>query len=391
LKRVRTILAAALVGAAAAAHGCAAQPERIFYDDSDAAGPDATSSDAQADATAGDAGSERDSANTDADAAATDVTADSTGDASNDGAVDGPPDAPGEASPDAPSEAEAGCGSTNTISNCGACGIACDTLHSTGASCNGVSCSYSGCVAGWGDCVTTGPPNTDGCETPLDTLSNCTGCGLTCDSVHSLGRSCDGGTCGYTGCAPGYGDCITTGPPNTDGCETALNTVSNCTGCGKACDTAHSLGAQCTASGCTYSGCAAGWSNCNSAAPDTAGCACNTPGCCGTSCQVTHNNGVGNLTYDCLAQGTYDQTHAMAACTAYTGNASQCVQIVCATNTPNYPNGPLICSSGAPTKNCVCWSYGGNDIGYFDNGGAPPGPMLQNCFCPDPTFDTKWN
>jgi hypothetical protein len=77
----------------------------------------------------------------------------------------------------------------------------------------------------------------------------------------------------------------------------------------------------------------------------------------------------------------------MEACTAYTGDASLCVQVSCVSNT----DGPLVCSSGDTLKNCVCWSYAGNNIGYVDNGGAPPGPRLANCFCPDPTIDTQWN
>jgi hypothetical protein len=392
--RVRSLWVGAVLGVVCAVQGCAAEPPRTFYDDGDAADGTADDSTSGADGDIDTLGSDAsaDARETSADGAdapvdgATDSPNDADADRAADSAGDAGPDAAGDANPDALGGGDTGCGPTNTISNCAACGMACDTVHSVGASCNGVSCSYSGCVSGWGDCVTTGAPNTDGCETPLNTLSNCTGCGLTCDSVHSLGRSCDGGTCGYTGCAPGYKDCITTGPPNADGCETPLNTLTDCTDCGLACETSHSASPKCTATGCTYMGCTSGWSNCNSAAPDTNGCECNTPGCCGNLCQFTHDNGVGNPSYDCVTPGTWTQAQATSACTAYTGDASQCLQVSC----QSASEGPLICSNGDATKNCVCWSYGGNDIGHVFNGGGFPGPMLQNCFCPA-TTDPTWN
>lgn len=391
--RVRNLVVGAAFGFAGVVQGCTAQPLRAFYDDSDAAGDSTAGPDGALEA-GSDSGADVRETSADGPDAALEAALDSPNDANGDRAADSPSeagldaagDSSGDANPDAPVGPDTGCGPTNTPSNCSACGIACDTAHSLGPMCNGVSCSYSGCVQGWGDCVTTTGLNADGCETPLNTISDCTGCGLACDSVHSLGRSCDGGTCGYTGCAPGFKDCVTTGPPNTDGCETPITTLTDCTDCGLACDTSHGIGARCTASGCTYSMCAGGWSNCNSAAPDTNGCECNTPACCGTSCQTVHDNGVGNSSYDCVALGTYTQAQAMEACTAYTGVPSACVQIMCSSGS----DGPLICSSGASNLNCVCWSYAGNDIGHVFNGGGPPGPGLQNCFCPA-TTDPMWN
>ncbi|MGZ6062560.1 MAG: hypothetical protein ACXWVM_09220, partial [Polyangiales bacterium] len=126
---------------------------------------------------------------------------------------------------------------TTSTTNCAGCGNKCDTTNSIGAACTGTSCVYTGCKPGWADCNTTAP-DLDGCETPIGGTSGCGGCGKTCDSTHSLGAMCTGGTsCSYTGCAPGYGDCNST-PPNTDGCDTALNTVTNCGACGVKCDSA---------------------------------------------------------------------------------------------------------------------------------------------------------
>jgi hypothetical protein len=35
-----------------------------------------------------------------------------------------------------------GCGPTNTVYNCGACGVVCDLSHATGVSCDGTKCIY---------------------------------------------------------------------------------------------------------------------------------------------------------------------------------------------------------------------------------------------------------
>jgi hypothetical protein len=73
-----------------------------------------------------------------------------------------------------------GCTATNTVENCGACGVSCST--STGApACNGVSCLYA-CDLNRVDCNGGTAPDTDGCE--------CAGtacCGAVCETVHETG------------------------------------------------------------------------------------------------------------------------------------------------------------------------------------------------------------
>jgi hypothetical protein len=222
---------------------------------------------------------------------------------------------------------------------------------------------------------------------PMNTVTNCGQCGAACDTTHSTPTSCMTGACHYT-CNSGWGDCQSSAP-DLNGCETPLNTTSNCTACGTACDTAHSLDAGCSATGCTYSGCAAGYLDCHTAAPNADGCECNAPSCCeGGVCEPQHDNGVGQTYYDCTPIGMYTSSLALKACIAYTGSASQCVSFPCS----NPSNGPIICSSGALTKNCMCWSWNGNDKGLVDNSGGPPGSGGNNCFCPDITAgDTPWN
>src|SRR5690606_12407112 len=83
-------------------------------------------------------------------------------------------------------------------------------------------------AAGWGDC---NGDYRDGCETPLNTLANCGGCGTTC-AIANASETCATGTCRVDDSAADWADC------NGDGvsCETQLGTVAHCTGGGAACD-----------------------------------------------------------------------------------------------------------------------------------------------------------
>ncbi len=230
-------------------------------------------------------------------------------------------------------------------------------------------------------------PKETGCG-PTTTVTNCGQCGAACDTMHSSPTACTAGACQYT-CNAGYGDCQKAGA-NTNGCETPLNTTTDCTNCGIACDTTHSNGPSCTGTSCAYTSCAAGWRDCNNAPPNANGCECQSPGCCGDGsvCEPQHDNGEGNTFFDCTPLGQYTSSLALKACIAYTDAASQCVGFPCA----NADAGPIICSAGALTKNCMCWSYAGTNIGLVDNGGKPPGNSAQNCFCPDISVgDTPWN
>jgi hypothetical protein len=103
-------------------------------------------------------------------------------------------------------------------------------------------CYQIACPAGVGDC--NGDP-ADGCETALDTPSNCGACGLACALPHAS-ASCDGGACTLGACDPGYGDCD--GNPQ-NGCEASLALVpnsANCGACGVSCpECAGFLGLAC--------------------------------------------------------------------------------------------------------------------------------------------------
>jgi hypothetical protein len=111
------------------------------------------------------------------DAAPADATPPSDG--SNPALVDARPDddrlAPGD-----DGGGDSGCGPTDTVLSCGACGVACDTL--TGApSCDGTTCRYQ-CGAGLIDCNGGQAPDTDGCECATPAC-----CGDACQTIHADG------------------------------------------------------------------------------------------------------------------------------------------------------------------------------------------------------------
>ena len=271
-----------------------------------------------------------------------------------------------------------GCEKQVPMATCNACGAGCDTSHSNGASCqmadNGATCKYTGCASGYANCNTS-PPDTNGCETQTTTASNCGTCGRSCDTKTSTGAGCSGGNCTYTGCAKGFADCVTTAP-NTNGCEASLSSTASCGACNAACNTTTGA-ASCNGTTCSYQ-CNSGRKDCNAGnAPDTDGCECATPVCCGTGCGTTHSNGVGQSFYDCNAQGSHNQAQAQAACTAYTGNAGACTPstVSCCSGLKignlclgTTTTGSSVC--GSTGGNCNCWQYSGPNAGKVESEGS---------------------
>ncbi len=160
----------------------------------------------------------------------------------------------------------------------------------------------------------------------------------------------------------------------------ALNTVDNCSSCGAACDASSASAVSCTGTTCQYT-CKPGFSNCNTTAPDLGGCECATPSCCGSSCATTHTNGVGESYWDCVDAGTYDQTQAGKACTAYTNAQFACSPASCVGDA-----GDLVICGSPDGGACGCWDYTGTDKGYVFKSNSPE----AGCFCPN-TTDSIWN
>jgi hypothetical protein len=162
------------------------------------------------------------------------------------------------------------------------------------------------------------------------------------------------------------------GPGEADGATEAgcgpLTALDHCGACQNVCNTANRVDAGCGSGVCTYA-CAPGWSNCNTAGANTGGCACNTPTCCGLSCETTHSDGLGDTFYDCVALGTVDASaEAFKACAAYTGSQAKCKGGETCTGLPLV--GPYVCNGVGGTCN-RCWAYGGTDVG-----------RVENCNCP---------
>ncbi len=166
----------------------------------------------------------------------------------------------------------------DTLTSCGACGATCD-LGGASEACVDGSCAIVACDAGYGDCNVM---SVDGCETTLDTVENCGACGAAC-ALANASPSCTDGACTIAACDVGYDDCNVS---PVDGCEVALDTVSNCGACGRTCSLANAV-AACADGGCAIGSCASSYGDCNSIADD--GCETslltNTNcGACGTAC-----------------------------------------------------------------------------------------------------------
>lgn len=221
-----------------------------------------------------------------------------------------------------------------------------------------------------------------GCD---DTGADSTGPG------HDGGTASDGGPAGAdadTGSvvvpdASDGGSTVTdSGTGDTGGCG-PLNSVDNCGACGVRCNATTGT-PSCTGATCTYA-CTAGHSDCKTAPPDTDGCECATPGCCGSSCQTSHSDGVGQSYFDCNPPATYSETSALSACAAYAvsvgSTAAACIGPLTCPGSPV----PTICfSNGAGKCANYCWQY----TGVYADGG--PG-TVWDCTCPAAHVVGGWN
>jgi hypothetical protein len=171
-----------------------------------------------------------------------------------------------------------------TLTNCGACGTPCAPANATGPSCSTGSCTYASCNSGYGNCDGSIP---NGCETSLRTLIDCGTCGTVCDLANAT-ESCTTGACALSGCNTGFGNCNGLTP---DGCEVALNTLTNCGACGTTCAPANATGPSCSTGSCTYASCNSGYGNCDGVTPNGCETSLRTLtncGTCGTACALNN-------------------------------------------------------------------------------------------------------
>ena len=238
-----------------------------------------------------------------------------------------------------------------TDTNCGVCGAACSLANAT-ASCSTGACAVTACNTGYGDCDKL--PET-GCESNTQTdPNNCGACGTKC----STGQVCQAGKCVVSGCTPPTADCDN----NPANCETNTDTsLQHCGFCNNPCILAHAT-ATCSAGKCAVASCSAGWADCDGLAANGCETQLNTTSNCkscgdqcsggpnvalstcgGQGCSVTCSPGFSNCNASvadgCEVQLANDPLH----CGSCTNN--------CSAKAP--PGMQAACSNGACTYNCA--------------------------------------
>jgi len=178
--------------------------------------------------------------------------------------------------------------------------------------------STQACPAGYGNCDNNAATGTSGCETFLRSSTatkHCGGCNIPCGINPPFLNgftSCATGVCTLTGCgSPSttpafpwpYGNCDGNA---ANGCETPLNTLTNCKICGGACPVRPNSSGVCqyNSVGCNII-CHSGWGNCDGV--KTNGCEVSltaSPNCgaCGRVCYAPSQCRpplVGQTTYNC--------------------------------------------------------------------------------------------
>jgi hypothetical protein len=142
---------------------------------------------------------------------------------------------------------------TTSAAHCGGCGHACMLANAIPA-CMASACAIGSCMSGFADCDLM---TANGCETPVDTTTDCGFCGVACANPNGT-TTCTAGACLPT-CTAGYADCDGN---KSNGCEASLSTTSNCGVCGNACSFPNA-GASCTGGACTLGKCNPGWGDCD--------------------------------------------------------------------------------------------------------------------------------
>jgi hypothetical protein len=269
----------------------------------------------------------------------------------------------------------------DTLTSCGACGARCELPGATEA-CMGGRCVIATCEAGVGDCDGLA---TNGCETPLDTLTSCGACGARCD-LPGASETCETGLCKVYLCEMGRADCNAL---SGDGCEVALGSLTDCRACGDRCDVPRAT-ESCATGTCAATRCDDGWADCNGMLAD--GCerslATTTDcGACGVACgpfpNATASCVTGSCARTCLAgwadcngvandgceTSLQDATHC-GSCTTVCGGARP----FCADTMP----GVFACSASCATgrtrcgDSCVDLATSASHCGMCDRPCAPP-------------------
>jgi hypothetical protein len=198
-----------------------------------------------------------------------------------------PPPACQAGSADCDGDPKNGCETPlNTQTDCASCGDACLTDHGR-AACEQSSCVIASCDPGFGDCDES---YANGCETSLSTLADCGACKAACEGAHGVSE-CQGGACVIVTCSFGFDDC---NGKYDDGCEVSLDTTKDCGSCGNGCKIEHGFPA-CQTGECAVAACQPGFGDCDHS--NSTGCeadltepshcgSCENPCPLGAACQA---------------------------------------------------------------------------------------------------------
>ena len=315
---------------------------------------------------------------------------------------------------------------TDDATNCGACGAACENEHGT-TQCSAGKCAPV-CATGYLDC--DGNPE-NGCETEISSsLSDCGACGSACE-LPQAGEKCEAGVCKVTACDDGFancdgdakngceadlslpatcGSCVSKCSDNggrascnagkcaiacddgrddcknglSDGCETDLNVSAlNCSACGKVCPAGGGTPA-CNDGKCGISSCTAPFEDCNGDAQVPGGNGCETNlsldpnncGGCGNDCYYPNASGK-CVNRACLldkCQSGWADCTAAAGCETALATTANCR--ACGETCTN-AHGSTACTPAGCAPQCA--------LGYEDCDGKPengcetPLTTLKDC------------
>jgi hypothetical protein len=234
--------------------------------------------------------------------------------------------------------------------NCGGCGVTCPVPSNAVATCAGSSCGIT-CESGFANCDNTGG---NGCEVNLNTsAAHCGRCGSAC-SLANASATCSAGSCAVATCSLNYGNCD--GSPS-NGCEANLLTsTAHCGACGNACSFANAAPA-CTSGACALGTCNTGFGNCDRNNSNGCETSLNTNtncGACGTRCgsNMACSNGM------CVSTCPPSTTLCNGACVSTATDVSHCGG--CGRVCPSYPNVNRTCMAGTCGGTCVS-GYGDCD------------------------------
>ena len=239
---------------------------------------------------------------------------------------------------------------SSTVTDCGACGMACPKVTNGVPGCAMGKCAVASCDGAFADC--NGLVN-DGCE--ADTSNDpkdCGACGKVCGAVTHGVPGCSGGVCGIGACTGAFKDCNMN--PN-DGCEVdSSSDVGNCGACGKSCPGIPNGVAGCSNSACVIGSCNSGFKDCNGNIND--GCEVNI------NTDVKNCNGCGNICPDVpnaspiCNNGVCGATGCMPPFKNCSGNPNNGCQTntstdvqncgLCGVACPNVANGTPGCAAG---------------------------------------------